>query len=206
MSSETYPRKIAHSRDALQQGIHIALSTLNVRALDALLKIDHYLYRNDGPCYTMPSGHFRTAAQVYITMDDIYMYMNTINSMNRVPVGVLNEDLDIRHIALLSFGLLLISSAESIPYDDPVVKEFAELVGGAFGKWLLDCMMELPYHAGRVQNEYGAFFIARRPNAFTIPLLTRYYHQVMPSYGVLRMAQNWADDELTETWRRGEEI
>lgn len=50
----------------------------------------------------------------------------------------------VKEDALLFFCLLLTTDAESLPYDDPVISQFAKDVGGAFGRWLLDFVADLP--------------------------------------------------------------
>lgn len=179
MPSDTLAREIVHSRDALQQGIEKAVVSLNLTALDLFLKIDHVLHRYDRPYmyYVLPSKYFRLAAEACILLD---LRLQSVSpDADLTPMGVPSEKLDIRHVALISFCFLLTSSAESLPYDDPMVKAFAELVGGEFGKWLQDCIAELPRHIEKMKSEDDAIFI-ERGTSYSSPLAGRYDRDFCP--------------------------
>lgn len=189
MPCGSYPSSIANSRDALQQGIHDAVFMNNPRALDVLLKFDHFLYRDLHPYY-ISSDHFRTAARMYLDIRT-----NKHKHSNNYEDGTSNRKA--QDDALLCFCLLLSSSAESIPYDDPVVTEFAMDVGGVFGKWLLDFMMALPQHLQKVtKNDWGnVVFILRKGNDLC-SMGRRYLSEVIPSEELFRIPSRWLDDDV----------
>lgn len=176
---EDYPPKITYSRDALHQGLDIALSKLNIFAVDTLLKIDVFLSSRDHDSYyTIPSGFFRKAAELYIAVNDIYV--NEILPTDEAK-GVIMEGLNVRQYMLVMFCLLLTSSAESVPPEDPVVAQLAELVGGPFGRWLLDYMADLPRHLENLKESHDTVFFARTrtPNVYLSSMAFRYHNEVL---------------------------
>lgn len=183
-------RFIAYSQNSLQKGIHIALTTTDPFTLDILLKFDEALGRDPLQSefiYMIPSDHFRTAAQAHIEANPKYY-------ANRNDVGDNNEDLD---SALMCFCLLLYSSFETIPYDDPVIGQFAEDVGGAFGEWLLDFVMNFPQHMAILEEDHmeHELFYEREPNKDT-ELGLRYIREVVPSRITFSIPIIWMKDNF----------
>ena len=145
------------SRDALQEGIHTAIVTNNPRTLSVLLLLDESVLRSrisssptNGPGnqYTIPAEHFRTAVR-------------TCRSRSKDRQAALPTDL---------LRILIWASAESLPSDDPLVTQFAIDVGGVFGKWLLDLMMD----NGNLRH---SLFYLGKPRIH-IPLARRYVEEV----------------------------
>lgn len=100
--NDVYREDIAYPREALQQGIKVALTTINPRAVDILLKIDYYFcYFEIHLYYTIPSDHFRTAALTYINLNKRENEASNIERLEKM-----------RSYACL----LLYSSAESVPW------------------------------------------------------------------------------------------
>ena len=193
MPPQLYTRGILHSRDAIKQGIRIALTTLNPCALDVLLKIDHFIHRRGrGHQEVILSDHFRIAALMYI---NVYSVQRRMIETTDDESGTENA----QNIALLSFCLLLHSSAESVPHDDPVVRQFAQLVGGAFGRWLLDFMADLPQYLRRLTETdttgYCGVFFARGPS-MSNRMGLRYTREVVRRERFFRIPSYWLFNEL----------
>lgn len=192
----SYNVEIRCSRDAIQQGIHVALSTMNFHALDILLKFDQFLYRDLQPYYTIPSDHFRTAAEMYIRIDYVQTEIDRHTGVDgyMVPRGAKR----VQYVALLFFLFLLYSSAESVPYDDPAVMQFARSVGGAFGKWFEEFMAYLPEHIEELNEpdtESDAVFIGSEPNDVH-EMGSRFYDEVMATDCFFLIPQEYLLDEL----------
>ena len=192
MPFHEYADDITNSRKALLQGIHVAVSTINVRALDILLKIDHFLYRGLGSYGAFPSRLFRIAAQAYLNIDSVHKEIAD-------HTGIVSGD-NTHTVALLSFCLLLSSSAESVPHDDPVVERFATRVGGAFGGWLQDFMRYLPGQIEKLAEDDTAgsdvVFIARSPNDFSL-MGSSYLEEVLFTDYLFELPISWMYDELS---------
>ncbi|KAH8695185.1 hypothetical protein BGW36DRAFT_429068 [Talaromyces proteolyticus] len=134
---------VSFSRDALQTGIQNALQAQNTRALTTLLKIDEFFARRrleTGPLSTYPSSQ-QSAQQQYYAIPANHFILT-------VQLPVPNTEI------ITLFKLLLRCNAESVPADSPEVTQWAmglaEGSGGdanvAFGRWILDFMVELPRH------------------------------------------------------------
>lgn len=166
----------SYSQDAMKKGIDIALLTVNPRALSILLKIRCFMIdaRNHQLRYPIiPSDHFRTAAQVYMN----------------------NKGKPFEDYALLCFCLLLTIDAESLPHDDPVIKEFATVAGGAFGKWLLDLItFYLPSHKWRMKHFGQTELFSFGFPATEKKMGSRYYDEVMRGDGreLFRLTMIWS--------------
>ncbi|RDW83838.1 uncharacterized protein DSM5745_04164 [Aspergillus mulundensis] len=117
LSSTERINEINFSREAIQQGIHMALVEHNANVLTTLLKIDEFTFRCQNhladTLYMLPSEYFCTAVVMA------------------------------RHDPKF-FQLLLRASAESIPFDDSKITQWAITEGGPFQQWLLDFMLQLP--------------------------------------------------------------
>ncbi|KAL2871381.1 uncharacterized protein BJX67DRAFT_160306 [Aspergillus lucknowensis] len=151
LNSRSLYRNVFVSREAIQQGVHMALVEHNVDALTTLLKIDEYSFRCENWTlpYTLPPEHFRSAVRV--ARDDARL-----------------------------FQLLIRASAESIPLDDSEITQWAMELDTALGPWLLDFMMELPQRLRAVSAdpEGEAMFYLGRANA-QCPIMERYLNDVL---------------------------
>ena len=169
------------SRDAVNRGIHAAIVTRNARALSLLLRLDESISRSchqrrqgksdydEGEAnqlgngksfragYIIPGEHFRTAIRTSRYKDE--------------PAPTITF-----------FRLLLHASAESLPFNDREVVQFAMDVGGVFGRWLLDLMIRLPQLVRRQRSsEYPwrhSLFILGRPVTDT-NIMKRYVDEVV---------------------------
>lgn len=186
---------MTYSQHALQQGIHTALTTINPRVLDILLKFDEALDRDasggNTSRYKAESNHFRTAAEMHINNNPKY-------KKEKGGVCTNNKVLD---DALLCFCLLLYSSPETIPYDDPAITQFAKDVGGAFGEWLLDYVIDLDYFPpgddiDEDDYEYAAF--KGREPAESSRLGLRYAQQVLPTRDLFKIPIVWMKEEFLD--------
>lgn len=181
---EAHTSSIAYSKDAMQQGIHVAISTINPPALDKLLKIDESFcrkYEYEGVyVYRMPSDPFRTAAQTYL--ENSPTHDANENDFSKVQA---------QRDALLCFCLLLTTSAETVPFDDPVITELAQSVGGAFGNWLLDFKLDFPRYLKRVERDLDfELFVLRKPNGRT-KLGKRYFKELMAADDLFKIPRDW---------------
>ncbi|KAI9934013.1 hypothetical protein ASPWEDRAFT_48626 [Aspergillus wentii DTO 134E9] len=179
--SDHLETNVTLSREALQQGIHMALIENNVKALESLLKIDEYVFRSqhspsdNSPPYTLPAEHFRTAVRV---------------ARNRPEF----------------LQLLLRTSAESLPADDSEVTEWAMYLNNAFGRWLLDLMLHLPpqIEAARANPREAAMFYLGRANG-QVEMARRYLNDVLnveelPSWmeeTSFDVSSRWSDCKMT---------
>ena len=141
-------RDITYSRDALQQGIHTAVTTLNPYALYRILLLNDFFMHPDldGLLTTdeVPSHQFRTAAKTYVNI-----------SRDRARPGKAADKKKAKDIAFLCFCILMHFDCNcSIPYEDRFVTQLAMDVGGPFKRWLLDYLPTSPnpcdtYYDGR---------------------------------------------------------
>lgn len=132
------------SRDALHAGIRNALTARNARALTTLLRVDEFFFRRrlefrPPPSFENPEYHYAIPGEHFV-------------QAVRLPMPD----------AMTFFKLLLRCNAESIPPDSSEITQWAmELSSGfyaeddmsitsdadptsAFGRWLLDFMIDLP--------------------------------------------------------------
>ncbi|KAL5339746.1 hypothetical protein BJX70DRAFT_146454 [Aspergillus crustosus] len=147
--------EIRLNREAIQQGIHTALIEHNADALTTLLKLDEYTFRLENTSTTQ--------THPYILPPEHF----------RTAVRVARNDPNL-------FQLLLRTNAESIPPDDSEITQWAMDVGGSFGAWLLDFMLELPQRieAARGDHVEGSTFYLGRANA-QIFIVARYLRDVL---------------------------
>ncbi|KAL4872118.1 hypothetical protein BDV12DRAFT_6859 [Aspergillus spectabilis] len=147
--------KISLNREAIQQGIHTALIEHNAEALTTLLKIDEYTFRQEN-----------------ISTALTFPYMLPPEHF-RTAVRVARNDPGL-------FQLLLRANAESIPPDDSEITQWAMDLGGSFGPWLLDFMLQLPLRieAAKSQPVEGSTFYLGRANS-QISIGARYLRDVL---------------------------
>lgn len=146
---------ITLSREALQQGIHNALVEHKVRVLTTLLKIDEYFIR---------SLNVNLPASLPYSLPEEHF---------RTAVRVSPNDSTL-------FELLLRTSAESIPGDDPEITEWAMDLDNPLGNWVLELMMRLPEQvaSARENPAEGSVFYLGGANRRT-ELGRRYLDEVL---------------------------
>lgn len=188
--NDIYTDQVTYCKEALQDGIQVAVSTNNPRALDILLKIGVFLPLTKSGygsiSDSMRPGFFETAARNYISVD------NSNNNNNNHDGNDNMNDADkkkkAKDDALLCFCLLLYTNAEYVPYNAPEITQFAKAVGGPFGEWLLSFKTYLPSHLDQMfcfSEHYMSFtinriFNLREPNENT-ELGVRFIDDVLPS-------------------------
>lgn len=151
---------ITFSREAIQHGIHTALVEHYADALTTLLKIDEYTFRgeNTSATQTLP----------YMIPPEHF----------RTAVRVARDDPKF-------FNLLLRASAESLPADDSEITQWAMELGGSFGPWLLDFMLQLPERIKAATNDpvNGSMFYLGGM-ATQLPIALRYLRDVLGLEGL----------------------
>ncbi|OJJ55835.1 hypothetical protein ASPSYDRAFT_157274 [Aspergillus sydowii CBS 593.65] len=170
---------ITFSREAIQQGIHTALIEHYADALTTLLKIDEYTFRgeNTSATQTLP----------YMIPPEHF----------RTAVRVARDDPKF-------FNLLLRASAESLPADDSEITQWAMELGGSFGPWLLDFMLQLPERIKAATNDpvNGSMFYLGGM-ATQLPIALRYLRDVLGLEGLDKWMGESPYDFVSEWVVRG---
>lgn len=170
---------VSFSRDALQQGIHQALLEHNSRALTSLLKIDEYFTRRRIESTGTSSNH--------------HDYYSLPPEHFHTAVTLAGDDPTL-------FQLLLRANAESLPADDSTITQWAMDLDNAFGRWLLDFMLQLPQHVDAARTEprtAGMFYLGRANHEIEIG--RRYLDEVLD----VRELPSWMEEtefDVTSLW------
>lgn len=178
--SEHLEAKVTLSREALQQGIHAALIEHNTRALITVLKMDEYFARSQN-----------------VNLSDPPLY--TIPAEHfRTAIRVAPSDPTL-------FQLLLRTSAESIPGNDPDLTQWAMDLASPLGNWILDFMLasRQQREAARTNPVEGSVFYFGRANVQG-DLARRYLDEVL---GVQELG-SWVGEtsfDVSGLWRVGED-
>lgn len=103
-----------------------------------------------------------------------------------------------RDDALLCFLLLLTSSSETVPCDDPVITKLAKGVGGIFGEWLEDFIDEFEVYLEDLEDDYmgSELFASRDPNEDS-ELAIRYLKDLMPADDLFKKPRDWMDADIS---------
>ncbi|KAL1970247.1 hypothetical protein VTN77DRAFT_5407 [Rasamsonia byssochlamydoides] len=195
---------VSFSRDALQEGIHNALVQHNARALTTLLKIDEY--------FTRRRIENNTAANAAISSIDPDMRYYSLPAEHfRTAVRVAGHDPTF-------FQLLLRANAESLPFDDPDITQWAmdleshhhhnndknNYSHAALGHWLLDFMTRLPrdIDAARANPREAAVFYLGAANR-NVQMGRRYLDEVVPEVPELRSWMEEVSYDVSREWISG---
>ena len=184
------PGEFLISRKALQQGIHTAIITNNPRNLSLLLLLDESIHESRVAFlpidrtleeYTIPDEYFRMAVRV-------------CRSRSR------SSDHDQQQSGIPSdlLRILIRASSASLPSDDPLVVQFAIDVGGVFGKWLLDLMVDNNHNYSSKYWRLCNLFRRGEP-CMDKPLARRYAEEVMDDedeYAGQLFWYYWGDPEF----------
>ena len=177
---EAEANSLCVSLDAINHGIHAAIVTRNARALSLLLLLDECINR---------SRHQRAGTRQYDEGE-----ANVFGSGKSIRTGHLIRAQHFRTAMRTSryrdeqtptialFRILLHASAESLPFNDPEVVQFAMDVGGVFGRWLLELMLQLPRlvreQRGSVNPWKRCLFYMGKPISNST-IIRRYVEEVM---------------------------
>lgn len=134
--------------------------------------------------YTIPSDHFKTAARMFLRN----------NPKRRVG----DAKMKTRDDALLCFLLLLTSSSETVPCDDPVMTKLAGDVGGVFGEWLEDFIDMYEEYYADLQVDYfeSVLFLSREPNEES-ELGFRYSEELVPTNECFKKPEDWMEADIS---------
>lgn len=171
-----------YSLNALQQGIHVAITKIDPLTLEILLQIE-FTMRRKYYHHNFPPACFRTAAQVYV---DVVGHNNKDRYRYDLTYQEAEDD------ALLCFCLLLHSGIGILPFDDPIITKFAETVGGVFGKWLLDLISIFPrYFDGLADSddEFHRHVVFR--SRYSVDMQARYYDEVSDTREIFSLPLTW---------------
>lgn len=206
---------VTFSKTALYAGMHTALETQNARALTSLLKIDEFFTRRrietePPPPNASSQGTTIGGGAYYSLPEDLFL--------RAVQLPLPN--------ALDLFKLLLRCNAESMPADSSEITQWAMELSStsgtdddsssttttsssgsdttedkahkaaAFGRWLLDFMIELPrvVEGARENPREEALFYYGAINAGTNKMGRRFLDEICGGGGRRRR------DELTQSW------
>jgi hypothetical protein len=217
---------VSFSRNALQKGIQTALDTQNARALTSLLKVDEFFYRRRletgsalnasqgvGEYYAIPGEYFLRAVQM--PMFDALPFFKLLLRCNAESMP--SDSSEITQWAM-ELSTTTPPSSPSIGESDDDDLDFfhddsrprtnsrkATEDTAAFGRWLLDLMIELPRYVdeARENPRENALFYYGAINSQTHDMGRRFLDEVRIGNSRDEVTQSWIREmsfDVSKTW------